>query len=178
MRLLHTADWHLGARLIERDRLAEHATFVDWLIETLRSEKIDALLLSGDVFDAANPPQEAVAPLARAGLADLPAIADPDGSISRALGIERGSFNALLGPRTVARALPALLAGHGIGYPVGDPLQMPAAFVIHRGRVLQHQHHAYAGEPVDFRSLLGAARAAQGRSGSVPLAPAVAAAHT
>ncbi|MFN0075872.1 MAG: exonuclease SbcCD subunit D C-terminal domain-containing protein [Prosthecobacter sp.] len=61
MRLLHTADWHLGARLIERDRFAEHAAFLDWLIETLRSEKIDALLLSGDVFDAANPPQEAVA---------------------------------------------------------------------------------------------------------------------
>ena len=61
MRLLHTADWHLGARLIERDRLAEHAAFVDWLIETLRSEKIDALLVSGDVFDAANPPQDAVA---------------------------------------------------------------------------------------------------------------------
>lgn len=61
MRILHTADWHLGARLIERDRLAEHAAFVDWLIDTLRSEKIDALLLSGDVFDAANPPQEAVA---------------------------------------------------------------------------------------------------------------------
>jgi exonuclease SbcD len=61
MRILHTADWHLGARLIERDRLAEHAAFVDWLIETLSSEKIDALLLSGDVFDAANPPQDAVA---------------------------------------------------------------------------------------------------------------------
>ncbi len=61
MRFLHTADWHLGARLIERDRLAEHTAFVDWLIETLRTEKIDALLLSGDVFDAANPPQEAVA---------------------------------------------------------------------------------------------------------------------
>jgi exonuclease SbcD len=61
MRILHTADWHLGARLIERDRLAEHAAFVDWLIETLRTEKIDALLLSGDVFDAANPPQDAVA---------------------------------------------------------------------------------------------------------------------
>ncbi len=61
MRILHTADWHLGAHLIERDRLAEHAAFVDWLIETLRAEKIDALLLSGDVFDAANPPQDAVA---------------------------------------------------------------------------------------------------------------------
>lgn len=60
MRLLHTADWHLGARLIERDRLAEHAAFLDGLIETLRTEKIDALLLSGDVFDAANPPQDAI----------------------------------------------------------------------------------------------------------------------
>ncbi len=60
MRILHTADWHLGARLVERDRLWEHAVFLDWLIDTLRAEKIDALLLSGDVFDAANPPQDAV----------------------------------------------------------------------------------------------------------------------
>ena len=60
MRILHTADWHLGARLVERDRLPEHAAFLDWLVETLRAEKIDALLLSGDVFDAANPPQDAV----------------------------------------------------------------------------------------------------------------------
>lgn len=61
MRILHTADWHLGARLIERDRLPEHAAFLDWLVETLRAERIDALLISGDVFDAANPPQDAVA---------------------------------------------------------------------------------------------------------------------
>ncbi|MEZ5388114.1 MAG: exonuclease SbcCD subunit D C-terminal domain-containing protein [Prosthecobacter sp.] len=61
MRILHTADWHLGARLVERDRLPEHAAFLDWLIDTLRGEKIDALLVSGDVFDAANPPQDAVA---------------------------------------------------------------------------------------------------------------------
>lgn len=61
MRILHTADWHLGARLVERERLAEHVAFADWLIEVLRTEKIDTLLLSGDVFDAANPPQDAVA---------------------------------------------------------------------------------------------------------------------
>jgi exonuclease SbcD len=61
MRILHTADWHLGARLVERERLPEHAAFLDWLLETLRSEKIDALLVSGDVFDAANPPQDAIA---------------------------------------------------------------------------------------------------------------------
>ncbi len=61
LRILHTADWHLGARLVERDRLPEQAAFIDWLIETLSSEKIDALLLSGDIFDSANPPQDAVA---------------------------------------------------------------------------------------------------------------------
>jgi exonuclease SbcD len=61
MRILHTADWHLGARLVERDRLLEHERFLDWLLDTLRAEKIDALLVSGDVFDAANPPQDAVA---------------------------------------------------------------------------------------------------------------------
>jgi len=61
MRILHTADWHLGARLVERDRLSEHAAFFDWLLDTLRAEKIDALLVSGDVFDATNPPQDAVA---------------------------------------------------------------------------------------------------------------------
>ncbi len=61
MRILHTADWHLGARLVERDRLPEHGAFLDWLIDTLRTEQIDALLISGDIFDAANPPQDAVA---------------------------------------------------------------------------------------------------------------------
>jgi exonuclease SbcD len=61
MKLLHTADWHLGARLVERDRLPEHAAFLDRLIDTLRTEQIDALLVSGDIFDAANPPQDAVA---------------------------------------------------------------------------------------------------------------------
>jgi exonuclease SbcD len=61
MRILHTADWHLGARLVERDRLPEHAAFLEWLIERLQSERIDALIVSGDVFDAANPPQDAVA---------------------------------------------------------------------------------------------------------------------
>ncbi len=61
MRILHTADWHLGARLVERPRLEEQAAFLDWLLTTLVSEKVDALLVSGDVFDAANPPQDALA---------------------------------------------------------------------------------------------------------------------
>lgn len=117
---------------------------------------------------------DAAPALARAGLADLPAIADPSGAVAAALGIERGSFLALLGPRNVVRAIPALLSGHGIGYPVGDPLRMPAAFVIERGRVVAHQHHRFAGERVDFRALAGA-----GAPNPVPpLAPDASPAHT
>jgi exonuclease SbcD len=61
MRILHTADWHLGARLVERERLREHAAFLDWLVGVAKSERIELLLVSGDVFDSANPPHEAVA---------------------------------------------------------------------------------------------------------------------
>lgn len=117
---------------------------------------------------------EAAPALARAGLAEVPAIADPSGAVAAALGIERGSFTALLGPRNVLRAIPAFLAGHGIGYPVGDPLRMPAVFVLERGRVVTHHHHRFAGERVDFRALA----AAGSPNPSPALAPDASPAHT
>lgn len=59
MRLLHTADWHLGQTLHDVDRSYEHHRFLNWLLDTLEAEQIDALLIAGDVFDHANPPAEA-----------------------------------------------------------------------------------------------------------------------
>ncbi|MCS7078885.1 MAG: exonuclease SbcCD subunit D C-terminal domain-containing protein [Chloracidobacterium sp.] len=59
MRLLHTADWHLGATLGVVSRDAEQACFLDWLLGVLERERVDALLIAGDVFDAANPPAAA-----------------------------------------------------------------------------------------------------------------------
>jgi exonuclease SbcD len=59
LRLLHTSDWHLGHVLHGFDRASEHALVLDWLLETVQQEDVDALLVSGDVFDAANPPTEA-----------------------------------------------------------------------------------------------------------------------
>jgi len=61
LRLLHTADWHLGHTMHGVERDFEHASFVDWLLDTLERERIDAVLVSGDVFDAANPPASATA---------------------------------------------------------------------------------------------------------------------
>ncbi|MGB2683302.1 MAG: exonuclease SbcCD subunit D C-terminal domain-containing protein [Candidatus Competibacter sp.] len=55
MRLLHTADWHLGQNLHTFERGREHQRFLDWLLDTLETERIDALLIAGDIFDNANP---------------------------------------------------------------------------------------------------------------------------
>lgn len=55
MRLLHTSDWHLGQTLHNYERGYEHQRFLDWLLDTLVAERVDVLLVAGDVFDNANP---------------------------------------------------------------------------------------------------------------------------
>jgi exonuclease SbcD len=60
MRLLHTSDWHLGRSLHRADLRDAQAGFIDHLVETVRSEKADVVLLSGDVYDRAIPPLDAV----------------------------------------------------------------------------------------------------------------------
>ena len=55
MRFIHTSDWHLGQTLHDFDRFHEHQCFLDWLLATLQTEQVDALLIAGDVFDNANP---------------------------------------------------------------------------------------------------------------------------
>lgn len=55
MRLLHTSDWHLGQTLHNYERGYEHQHFLDWLLDTLVAERVDVLLVAGDVFDNANP---------------------------------------------------------------------------------------------------------------------------
>lgn len=61
MRVLHTSDWHLGHALHELPRDREHAAFVAWLLDVIEAEAIDAVLVTGDVFDAGNPPAGALA---------------------------------------------------------------------------------------------------------------------
>jgi DNA repair protein SbcD/Mre11 len=61
MRLLHTSDWHLGRSFHREDMLGAQARYVDHLVETVRSEGVDAVLVSGDLYDRALPPVDAVA---------------------------------------------------------------------------------------------------------------------
>ncbi|MFD0801228.1 exonuclease SbcCD subunit D [Streptomonospora algeriensis] len=60
MRLLHTSDWHLGRSFHRENLLDDQAAFVDHLIDTVRAERIDVVAVSGDLYDRALPPVEAV----------------------------------------------------------------------------------------------------------------------
>jgi DNA repair protein SbcD/Mre11 len=60
MRLLHTSDWHLGRTLHRADLAAAQEKFLDHLVEVVRSEAVDAVLVAGDVYDRAVPPLESV----------------------------------------------------------------------------------------------------------------------
>lgn len=60
MKILHTADWHIGQLFHEYDRTYEHLQFLDWLLEILVSKQIEVLLISGDVFDLSNPSASSV----------------------------------------------------------------------------------------------------------------------
>ncbi|MCC5882853.1 MAG: exonuclease SbcCD subunit D C-terminal domain-containing protein [Halomonas sp.] len=55
LKLIHTADWHLGQTFHGQERHAEHHRFLDWLLDTLVVHEADALLVAGDVFDVVNP---------------------------------------------------------------------------------------------------------------------------
>ncbi len=61
MRILHTSDWHLGRSFHRESLLAHHAAFVDHLIEVVDTERVDVVLVSGDVYDRALPQVDAVA---------------------------------------------------------------------------------------------------------------------
>ncbi len=60
MKLLHTADWHLGKRLDKFSRLEEQKDVLTEICEIADHENVDAVLISGDLFDTFNPPTEAV----------------------------------------------------------------------------------------------------------------------
>lgn len=60
MKILHTADWHLGKRLDRFSRLEEQILVMDELVQIADVEKVDLVLIAGDLFDNFNPGTEAV----------------------------------------------------------------------------------------------------------------------
>ena len=56
MRIIHTSDWHLGQEIHGFERGFEHDAFLEWLTGQLIELDVDALIVTGDVYDSVNPP--------------------------------------------------------------------------------------------------------------------------
>ncbi|MGE6474190.1 exonuclease SbcCD subunit D C-terminal domain-containing protein [Psychrobacter sp. NPDC078631] len=59
--ILHTSDWHLGRRLYGRLRYEEFESFLHWLQDTISAQKVDILIVAGDIFDTMTPSNKAQA---------------------------------------------------------------------------------------------------------------------
>jgi exonuclease SbcD len=154
VRFLHTSDWHLGRSFHQVGLLGAQARFVDHLVETVRAEQVDAVLVSGDVYDRALPSpdtvdllSQAVTRLIDAGAAVVLSSGNHDSAI-------RLGFASDLLSRT---GLHIRTSTDTIGVPVlvGDVAVYP----------LPYLEPAVAAEPlgVDERSHAGVLRAAAAR---------------
>jgi exonuclease SbcD len=121
-RVLHTADWHLGKMLNEQSREEEQKLFLQWLLQQVGELEVDAVLVAGDVFDTANPPQSAealyydfVAALHRETRASLVLIAG-----------NHDSANQLEAPKRVLKALRTHVHGAVSEVPADRLLYLPS----------------------------------------------------
>ncbi len=113
MKILHTSDWHLGRRLYGRRRYPEFAAFLAWLLEVLEEERVELLLVTGDIFDSTTPGNRAQELyydfLCRAAAAGRRQIVITAGN--------HDSPTFLEAPKALLRALNV----HVIGLPAEDP---------------------------------------------------------
>ena len=59
MKILHTSDWHLGQNFYNKSRKNEHQQFLDWLLQQVVEQSVDAIIVAGDIFDTSTPPSYA-----------------------------------------------------------------------------------------------------------------------
>jgi DNA repair protein SbcD/Mre11 len=60
VKLIHTSDWHVGKKLLDHDMITYQEKFFDWLVDLVGQENIDCVLVSGDLYDRANPKDNAI----------------------------------------------------------------------------------------------------------------------
>ncbi len=136
MRILHTSDWHLGRSFHREGLLGHQAAFIDHLVETVRAERVDLVVVAGDVYDRALPSVDAVAvandALRRlAGLRVPVVITSGNHDSARRLGfaadlIAAAGVHLLTDPHTLDRPV-QLADDHGLVSVYGLPYLEPEA---------------------------------------------------
>ena len=124
MKILHTADWHLGKRLNTYSRHDEQIIVLNEICEITEREKVDAVIIAGDLFDTFNPPNESTSlfyktckRLSNNGLRPIIAIAGNHDSPER-----------IEAPNPLARECGIIFAG----YPksIIEPFELPNGFAV------------------------------------------------
>lgn len=108
MKILHTADWHLGKRLEQFSRLEEQKEVLDELCALAEAEQVDAVLVAGDLFDTFNPSAEAQELLYRT----LHRLADDGRRAVVAIAGNHDSPDRINAPDALAKASGILLVGY------------------------------------------------------------------
>ncbi|BBP43264.1 exonuclease SbcCD subunit D [Thiosulfativibrio zosterae] len=60
LKIIHTADWHLGRVLHNQSLLADQAVVLEQILTYIKDHQVDALLVAGDIYDRSIPPAEAI----------------------------------------------------------------------------------------------------------------------
>lgn len=60
MKFIHTSDWHIGRQFHNVSLLEDQAYVLDQIIEYIKNEQVDALIIAGDIYDRSLPPASAV----------------------------------------------------------------------------------------------------------------------
>ncbi len=87
--------------------------------------------------------------------AEARVICDPDKTIYTAMGLRRGTPNQIFGVRVWACTFRALVKGHFLGPPVGDPWLMPGVFLVRGERILWMHEFQHQGDHPDWAAIPG-----------------------
>lgn len=149
MRLLHTSDWHLGRTLHGVDLLDHQAAYLDHLVAVARAERVDAVLVAGDVYDRAIPSVEAVAVLsdALARLSEVATVVVTSGNhdSSTRLGFGAALMRERVRLRTaIAQVGEPVVVGDALvyGLPYLDPDFARSRLADEGGELLARSHEA------------------------------------
>jgi exonuclease SbcD len=147
MRLLHTSDWHLGRALVQTDQLPAQAVFLTWLLERAVEHEVDAVLVSGDIYDRAYPSTDSVQLLndtfvafAQARVPLVLVSGNHDSAVRLGFGSELTALGGIHLRTTVEQiAEPVLLTdSHGPVAVYGIPYLLPDAVMAELGAERSH----------------------------------------
>lgn len=90
----------------------------------------------------------------RWGDSEIARFSDPQARLYRDFGLRRASLGEIFNLTVWKRGFEAALGGgFGFGRPVGDPLQMPGAFLVDKGRVVREHRHVTPADRPNYESL-------------------------